>query len=48
MCPTETVHVLIEVHHLEAIELIGDRLNIRLLVGLLNLDTFGVPSSSRG
>jgi len=35
--------VLIEVHHLEAVELVRDLLDLLLLAGLLKLDTFGVP-----
>lgn len=40
----QTVHVLIEVHHLEAVELIRHFLNVFLLIRLLDLDTFGIPA----
>ena len=37
------MHVLVEVHHLEAFELIGYSLYLVFLVRLLELDTFGIP-----
>lgn len=35
--------VLVEVHHLESVELIGYRLNLLFLARLLNLYALGVP-----
>lgn len=37
------MHMLVEVVHLESIELIGDGLNVRLLVWLLDFDTGSIP-----
>lgn len=35
--------MLVEIHHLEAIELFGYGLNLVLLARLLELDTFSIP-----
>ena len=35
--------MLVEVHHLEAIELFSNGLNLVLLAWLFELDTFGIP-----
>lgn len=43
MSASQAMHVLIEVHHLESIELVGDRLNVDLLFRRYNLDAFVVP-----
>lgn len=43
MCAAKTVHVFVEVHHLEAVELIRDFLDLLLLPGLNGLDTLSVP-----
>lgn len=47
MRPAQTMHMLVEIHHLEAIELVGDILDVLLLIRLLDLDTLGVPACSR-
>jgi len=39
------VHVLVEVHHLKAIELLGHGLDLILLAWLLELDTFSIPKT---
>lgn len=41
------MHMLIEIHHLEAVELIRHLLDILLLIRLLHLDTFGVPALNK-
>lgn len=43
MSTSETVHVLIEVHHLEAVELSRNLLDLFLLARLLEFDAFGIP-----
>lgn len=43
MSATETVHVLVEIHHLEAVELGGDLLDLILLARLGELDAFSIP-----
>lgn len=43
MGTSKAVHMLVEVHHLKAIELIGDFLNLVLFTFLDELDTFGIP-----
>lgn len=43
MGTSEAVHVLVEVHHLEAIELVGNRLDLISLARLDNLNTFCIP-----
>jgi hypothetical protein len=43
MRSAQTVHVLVEIHHLEAIELIGYRLDLLLLAGLDSFDARRVP-----
>jgi hypothetical protein len=40
---SQAMHVLVEIHHLEAIELLGDRLNLLLLSGLDLLYAFSIP-----
>ena len=42
--PSKTVHVLVEVHHLKAIELVGHRLDLFLLSGLNDFDAWCIPS----
>lgn len=46
MGASETVHVLVEVHHLEAIELIGNSLDLVPLAWLDSLNTFCIPAMS--
>jgi hypothetical protein len=46
MRATEAVHVFVEVHHLEAIELVGDIFYALLLARLLKFDAFGIPETS--
>ena len=41
---SQAVVVLVEVHHLETLELFGDFIDLLLLAGLLNFDTGGVPA----
>jgi hypothetical protein len=50
MCPSQTVVMFIEVHHLEPVELIRDNLNLLLLVVRDDFDALSVPSDilSRG
>lgn len=48
MCASQTVVVLIEVHHLEAVELIRHFLDLLFLSRLLNLDSFRVPTVKEG
>ena len=43
MRTTEAMHVLVEIHHLEAIELLGNLLNFLLLIRLDGFDALGVP-----
>ena len=43
MGASQAVMMLIEVHHLEPVELIGDFLDLFFLARLLNLDAFCVP-----
>lgn len=43
VCAAETVVVLVEVHHLEAVELVRDLLDLLLLAWLDDLHAFGVP-----
>jgi len=43
MGTSQAVHVLIEVHHLKAVELVGHGLYLVLLTWLLELDTLGIP-----
>jgi hypothetical protein len=40
---SQTMHVLVEVHHLESIELIADFLDLLLLAWLDGFNTFRVP-----
>lgn len=44
MCTAETVVVLVEIHHLEAVELVGNLLDLLGLSWLDDLYTFSVPS----
>lgn len=44
MCPSQAVMVLVEVHHLEAVELIRHGLDLLLLVLWNNFDAFRIPS----
>lgn len=48
MCASQTVVVLIEVHHLEAVELIRDFLDLLFFSRLLDLDPFRVPTVKEG
>lgn len=41
------MHVLVEIHHLETIELVGHCLDVGLLVRLLDLNALCVPTSSK-
>lgn len=43
MCASQTVHVLVEVHHLEAVELVRDLFDLFLLARLDDLYAFSVP-----
>lgn len=43
MGASQAVVVLIEVHHLKAVELVGDLLDLLCLAGLDHLDAFGIP-----
>lgn len=43
MCASQAVHVLIEVHHLEAVELIRNLFDLLLLARLYDFDTFSIP-----
>lgn len=43
MRASQTVHVLIKVHHLEAIELVRDLLDLFLLSRLNDFDTLCIP-----
>jgi hypothetical protein len=45
VCATEAVVVLVEVHHLEAVELVGDFLDLLCLTGLDDFYAGGVPVS---
>src|SRR5689334_12527429 len=40
---SQTVHVFVEVHHLEAVELVCNFLNLFLFSRLNNLDTWSIP-----
>jgi hypothetical protein len=44
MGTSQAVVVLIEVHHLETVELIWDLLDLLCLAGLDDLDAFRIPS----
>jgi len=39
------MHMLIEVHHLEAVELVGNSLDLLLLALLLKLNAFSIPKT---
>lgn len=39
------MHVLIEVHHLESVELVGDSLDLVFLARLHSLNAFGIPET---
>lgn len=41
--PSQAVHVLVEVHHLEAVELVRNLLYLLLLARLLDFDALGIP-----
>ena len=43
MCASQAVHMLVEVVHLESIELIRNCLDVCLLVWLLDFDTWSIP-----
>lgn len=43
MGATQTMHVFVEVHHLEPIELIRDLLDLLFLARLDRLDAFSIP-----
>lgn len=43
MGASETVHMLVEVHHLESVELIGHCLDLLLLALLDILDALSIP-----
>lgn len=43
VCPSEAMVVLIEIHHLEAVELVRHFLDFLFFPGLLDFDTFSVP-----
>lgn len=44
MRAAKAVHVLVEVHHLEAVELCGDFFDLFGLPGLDHFDAFGIPA----
>lgn len=44
MGSSQAVVVFVEVHHLEAVELVGDCLDLLCLAGLHDLNAFGIPS----
>jgi hypothetical protein len=43
MCAPQAVHVLVEIHHLEPIELRRHLLDLLRLARLLHLDALGIP-----
>lgn len=45
MSASQTVHMLVEVHHLEAIELVRNLLDLLLLAGLDDLYTLSIPTN---
>jgi hypothetical protein len=48
MCAPQAVVVLVEIHHLKAIKLVRDLLNLFLLPWLSNFNTFGIPNNLLG